>query len=71
MAGLQCWWVGVLGVQRVGDSLPPHLALPHPMVLRTSYPAGFGGHGALLVDPLEQLSEHQMLATSRGAAKRP
>lgn len=43
MPGLQRWWVGVLGVQRVGDSLPPHLIPPHPMALRTSYPAGFGG----------------------------
>lgn len=56
----------VLGVQGVTQP-PSHLAPPHPMAFITSYPAYFGGHGALLVGPLEQLSAHQMLATSREA----
>lgn len=68
MPGMQCWWVGLLGVTA---SLPPHLAPPYPMAFITSYPAGFGGHGAFLVDPSEHLSGHQMPATSRGATKRP
>lgn len=70
LPGMQCCWLGLLGVTA---SLPSHLASPYPiafiisyLIWITSYPAGFGGHGALLVDPSEQLSGHQMPATSRG-----